>query len=175
MTPTICHIKYSTTIHNIKYSPTISNIKYFPTIFNIEYSPTIDKIKYKHFLEHIFIISNILPLYDKVSRKLNNGVPNAKKLITSPIMAVTSPNSTHITFTYTKFRFGHFGTKLTPHHGQKVSYVLKVGLFSCPVQKVTPKYGSTVKTLTLKICATLFLGASIYVGSMSFHFHNIFQ
>ena len=34
--------------------------------------------------------------YDKVSRKLTNGVPSAKKLITRPIMTVTSPNSPHI-------------------------------------------------------------------------------
>ena len=46
--------------------------------------------------------------YDKVSRKLTNGVPNAKKLITRPIMTVTSPNSPHIALTYTKLRFDRF-------------------------------------------------------------------
>ena len=79
-------------------------------------------------------------------------------------MAVTSPNSPHITFTYTKFRFDHFFYQT--YHGQKVSYVLKVGLFSCPVQKVTPKYGSSVKTLTQKIFPKLVLGASVYVGTI---------
>ena len=113
--------------------------------------------------------------YDKVSRKLNNGETNAKKLITRPIMTVTSPNSPHIALTYTKLRFDHFFYHTYPHHGHNCPYILKVGWFSCPVRRVTPKYGSTVKTLTLKICATLFLGASIYVGSMSFHFRNIFQ
>ena len=38
--------------------------------------------------------------YDKVSREFNKRVPRTKKLITRPIMAVTSPNSPHITFTY---------------------------------------------------------------------------
>ena len=33
---------------------------------------------------------------------------NAKKLITRPIMTVTSPNSTHIALTYTKMRFDNF-------------------------------------------------------------------
>ena len=47
------------------------------TILHIKYSPT--HIKHKIFLKHIFIISNILPLYDKMSRKLNNGVSNDKK------------------------------------------------------------------------------------------------
>ena len=58
---------------------------------------------------------HILPLtglnafvYDKVSRKLTNGGTNAKKLITRPIMTVTSPNSPHIALTYTKLRFDHF-------------------------------------------------------------------
>ena len=47
-------------------------------------------------------------IYVKVSRKLTNGVPNAKKLITRPIMTVTSPNSPHIALTYTKLRFDRF-------------------------------------------------------------------
>ena len=47
-------------------------------------------------------------VYVKVSRKLTNGETNAKKLITRPIMTVTSPNSPHIALTYTKLRFDHF-------------------------------------------------------------------
>ena len=44
----------------------------------------------------------------KVSCEFNERVPTANKLITRPIMAITSPNSPHITFTHTKFRFHHF-------------------------------------------------------------------
>ena len=47
-------------------------------------------------------------IYVKVSRKLTNGKKNAKKLITRPIMTVTSPNSPHIALTYTKLRFDCF-------------------------------------------------------------------
>ena len=78
-------------------------------------------------------------VWGQLSCEFDERVPTAKKLITRPIMAVTSPNSPHITFTYTKFRFDHFFYQT--YHGQKVSYVLKVGLFSCPVQKVTKSPG----------------------------------
>ena len=68
-----------------------------------------------------------------------------------------------------------FGTQPNPHHGQNWLCVLKVGRFSCPVKKVTPKYGSTVKTLTLEILLTTFLWPSIHVGCMPFHFRQNFQ
>ena len=46
--------------------------------------------------------------YVEVSRNAHNGETNAKKLITRPIMTVTSPNSPHIALTYTKMRFDNF-------------------------------------------------------------------
>ena len=89
-------------------------------------------------------------------------------------MTVTSPNSAHIALTYTKMRFDNFFDHTYPHHGHNCLNVLKVGWFSCPVRKVTPKYGSTVKNLTLRIFPKLFPVDSIYVGTMSFNFHKIF-
>ena len=111
-------------------------------------------------------------MYDEVSRNAHNGETNAKKLITRPIMTVTSPNSPHIALTYTKMRFDNFFDQTYPPSWSKLPYVLKVGWFSCPVRKVTPKYGSTLKNLTLRIFPKLFPGGSIYVGTTSFNFHN---
>ena len=102
--------------------------------------------------------------YDEVSRNAHNGETNAKKLITRPIMTVTSPNSPHIALTYTKMRFDN---------GKNCLMYWKWGWFSCPVRKVTPKYGSALKNLTLRIFPKLFPGGSIYVGTTSFNFHNI--
>ena len=44
-----------------------------------------------------------------------------------------------------------FSTTPTPHHGQKVSYVLKVGLFSCPVRKVTKIPGIPQSNFTKRL------------------------
>ena len=68
-----------------------------------------------------------------------------------------------------------FVTQPNPHLGQNCLCVLKVGRFSCQVKKVTPKYGSTVKTLTLEMLLTTFLWPSIHVGCMPFHFWQNFQ
>ena len=76
-------------------------------------------------------------MYDEVSRNAHNGETNAKKLITRPIMTVTSPNSPHIALTYTKMRFDNFFDQTYPPSWSKLPYVLKVGWFSCPVRKVT--------------------------------------
>ena len=113
--------------------------------------------------------------YVKVSRRVTNGVPNAKKLITRPIMVVTSPKSSGMDFSHPIFRFEIFETQLNPHHGQNCLYVLKVGRFSCPVKKVTPKYGSTVKNFRLESWPKIFLWPSIHVGCMPFHFRQNFQ
>ena len=112
-----------------------------------------------------------------MSWNANNSETNANKLITRPIMTITSPNLPHIALTYTKMRYDNFLTTRTPFHGHNCLNVLKVvvfGWFSCPVRKVTPKYGSTVKNLTLRIFPKLFPVDSIYVGTTSFNFHNIF-
>ena len=53
--------------------------------------------------------------------------------------------------------------------------MLKVGRFSCPVKKVTPKYGSTVKNFRLESWPKIFLWPSIHVGCMPFHFRQNFQ
>ena len=50
----------------------------------------------------------VLNIYDKVSRRVTNGVPNAKKLITRPIMVVTSPKSPGMDFSHPIFRFEIF-------------------------------------------------------------------
>ena len=50
----------------------------------------------------------IIYIYVEVSRNANNSETNAKKLITRPIMTVTSPNLPHIALTYAKMRFDNF-------------------------------------------------------------------
>ena len=59
-------------------------------------------------LEVVSFPNSLGCLYDKVSREFKKRVPSAKKLITRPIMTITSPNSPHIALTYTKLRSDHF-------------------------------------------------------------------
>merc|ERR1711989_293547 len=79
-------------------------------------------------LLHIYI-------YVKVSRSVNNGETNAKKLITRPIMTVTSPNSPHITFTDTKFRFDHFFDQTYPPSWSKCVLCIESGVVFLSGQK----------------------------------------
>ena len=57
--------------------------------------------------------------------------------------------------------------------GQNWLYVLKVGWFSCPVKKVTPKYMATVKNLTLEMLLTFFYGLLYMLGVCHFIFEKI--
>ena len=66
--------------------------------------------------------------YDKVSRKLNNGETKANKLITRPIMTVTSPNSPHIALTYTKMRFDNFFDQTYPPSWSKLPKCIESGV-----------------------------------------------
>jgi len=75
------------------------------------------------------------PKYVKVSRSVNNGETNAKKLITRPIMTVTSPNSPHITFTDTKFRFDHFFDQTYPPSWSKCVLCIESGVVFLSGQK----------------------------------------
>ena len=80
----------------------------------IQVSPRLDTRRWDYlnvvrnsFLKAFSSINDMVP-YDKVLREFNKRVPTAKKLITRPIMTVTSPNSPHIALTYTKLRSDHF-------------------------------------------------------------------
>ena len=85
-------------------------------------------------------------IHDKVSRKLTNGVPNAKKLITRPIMTVTSPNSPHIALTYTKLRFDHFFDHTYPPSWSKLPIYIESGVIFLSGQKINQKsHSSTAK------------------------------
>ena len=77
----------------------------------------------------------LLTRYVKVSRSVNNGETNAKKLITRPIMTVTSPNSPHITFTDTKFRFDHFFDQTYPPSWSKCVLCIESGVVFLSGQK----------------------------------------
>ena len=59
-------------------------------------------------LSQINLLPEIFITYDEMSRNANNSETNAKKLITRPIMTVTSPNLPHIALTYTKMRYDNF-------------------------------------------------------------------
>ena len=66
-------------------------------------------------------------------KKLNNGVPNAKKWITRPKTLRTLPNSPHITLT--QWPIQNHGLKIfesqpTPHYGQNSLYVLVLNVVS---------------------------------------------
>ena len=84
--------------------------------------------------------------YDKVSRKLNNGETNAKKLITRPIMTVTSPNSPHIALTYTKMRFDNFFDHTYPPSWSKSVLCIESGV----VFLSGPKSNQKSRTSTAK-------------------------
>ena len=66
-------------------------------------------------------------VWGQLSCEFDERVPTAKKLITRPIMAVTSPNSPHITFTHTKFRFNHFWDQTYPPSGSKLPICIESG------------------------------------------------
>ena len=66
--------------------------------------------------------------YDEVLRSVNNGVDERQKLITRPIMTVTSPNSPHITFTDTKVRFDHFFDQTYPPSWSKSVLCIESGV-----------------------------------------------
>ena len=83
-----------------------------------------------------------------MSRSVNNGETNAKKLITRPIMTVTSPNSPHITFTDTKFRFDHFFDQTYPPSWSKSVLCIESGV----VFLSGPKSYQNSRTSTAKFC-----------------------
>ncbi len=73
--------------------------------------------------------------YVEVSRNANNSETNAKKLITRPIMTVTSPNSPHIALTYTKIRFDNFFDHSYPPSWSKLPKCIESGVFFLSGQK----------------------------------------
>ena len=75
-----------------------------------------------------FLQSSLKYLYDEVSRNAHNGETNAKKLITRPIMTVTSPNSPHIALTYTKMRFDNFFDQTYPPSWSKCVLCIESGV-----------------------------------------------
>ena len=89
-------------------------------------------------------------------------------------MPANSPNSLQRTLTHPTSQFV-FETQPTPYHGQNCQYVLKLGRFSCPVKKVTPKFGSTVKTFSLEILSqTFFMAFCIcWLYAISFVLHYL--
>ena len=74
-----------------------------------------------------------------MSRSVNNGETNAKKLITRPIMTVTSPNSPHIVLTYTKLRFDNFFDHTYPPSWSKLPKCIEIGVVFLSGQKSNPK------------------------------------
>ena len=98
--------------------------------------------------------------YDEVSRKLNSGVPNAKKLIMRSITLTWPIPNSALTI---------FSTIPTLYHGHKLwliaakMYWKPGGFFS--VKKINPKYGSTMKNLNNKNFPIIF--PVVYVGTMS--------
>ena len=78
-------------------------------------------------------------VYDKVSYEFKKRVPAAKKLITRSIMPETSPNSSHITLTHPKSRFGHFWDLPQPPSWSKLAICAKSGVVLLSGQESNPK------------------------------------
>ena len=114
-------------------------------------------------------------IYVKVSRSVNNGETNAKKLITRSIMPETSPNSPHITLTHPKSRFVHFWDQPRPPSWSKLAICAKSGLVFLSGQESNPKEHGYREKFNIGNVAQIFLWSSIHVGSMPFHFRKNFQ
>ena len=97
----------------------------FPKIFRFWCSMTLFRL----------VIFKARSSYDEVSRNAHNGETNAKKLITRPIMTVTSPNSPHIALTYTKMRFDNFFDHSYPPSWSKLPKCIESGVVFLSGQK----------------------------------------
>ena len=86
-------------------------------------------------LRNIYTCKSGTNVYDEVSRNAHNGETNAKKLITRPIMTVTSPNSPHIALTYTKMRFDNFFDQTYPPSWSKLPKCIESGVVFLSGQK----------------------------------------
>ena len=110
-------------------------------------------------------------IYDEVSRNAHNGETNAKKLITRPIMTVTSPNSPHIALTYTKMRFDNFFDHSYPPSWSKLPKCIESGVVFLSGQKSNPKVRVYRGNFNTKNFPKTFFQRSLYMLGLC---HSIF-
>ena len=93
----------------------------------------------------------------------------SEKIIVGPQEGETLPSLAQMVLTQCTSISELLVHHVAPPGGQIQQYVLFSPLSESPVKKITPKYGSTVKNLTLTFLPQIFLGVPIYMEGPTFH------